>query len=323
MSNAYNLVIALCIESSHKKGMGHLFRALNIIDYLRENNNSFVVFINEDKTANNILDNKRIPYELVNLPDTTRDWETVLIKKYGIDIWINDRLDTCAEHAKNVVKNMVQLITFDDKGSGAEFADIHVAAMIFTEKDKKNIKGKKVLHGIKYLILNKEIDKYKRIRDNNESIIVTLGGSDTYGVSVRVLEFLRRFDMPATIVLGPSFEHKKELYQIIDDRYCVKEYIPSLIKECYNYDLAITGGGITPFEANAAGLPCIIIASEAWEIDNGQYLDTLGSSKFAGFRTNFKLPVIKDKKNLERMSDIGIKHIDTNGIDRIFDEVFC
>jgi spore coat polysaccharide biosynthesis predicted glycosyltransferase SpsG len=301
--------------------MGHLFRALNLIACLQQRRERFIVLINRDKAANSILENKGIDYEIVDLLDFTSDWETSLIKKHHIDMWINDRLDTDIRHTKQVTKNNVKLITFDDKGTGAIFADIHVAAMLLNDNDRSKINGKKILTGIEYLVLNKEIDNYKRIRNRHDKIIITLGGSDTYGVTLEVVRRLKKLNKTAAIVIGPSFAHKKELAAIIDDRFTLKENVHSLIQEFAGYDLAVTGGGITPFEANASGLPCMIIASEIWEIDNGTFLDRLGASVFTGFRDSFKLDLIDNDLIIEKMSAIGMQNISTNAAEKIFKEI--
>ena len=81
------------------------------------------------------------------------------------------------------------------------------------------IKGKKILQGIEYLILNKEIDQYKKLRTKADQILVTLGGSDTYGVTLHVLKILKKYNIHATIHIGPSFEHTKELREEINENY--------------------------------------------------------------------------------------------------------
>ena len=310
-------MIGLCIESSHKKGMGHLFRALNLIEFLRIKGQAFVVFVNDNEKAMSILKEKNIEYELVNLDDLESDWETSLIKKYSINLWVNDRLNTEVRHSQNVVKNNARLITFDDRGSGSELAEINIAALLFDD----NLKGKIVLKGVNYLILNKEIEKFKRLRTNLENIIVTLGGSDTYGVTLKVVNILKKLNKKATIHIGPSFGHTKELNKIIDNRFIVKHNLPSMIEEFYNYDLAITGGGITPFEANASGLPCLIIANEPWEIDNGRFLEALGCSKFIGHYKSFDIKLLESKFDLEELSKAGMNKIKLDGLINIFSEV--
>ena len=198
-------MFALCLESSHKKGMGHLFRALNFIECLRANNEACVVFINNDEPACEILGSKGVRFEIVDLADTASGWETPLIRNYGVTVWINDRLDTELIHAKRVKESGVKLVTLDDGGDGASLSDINVAALQFGCEEE--IKGKTVLAGIEYLILNKEIKKYRRLRKKAEKLLVTLGGSDTYGVTAKVVEILKRLGKSATVHIGPSFAH--------------------------------------------------------------------------------------------------------------------
>jgi spore coat polysaccharide biosynthesis predicted glycosyltransferase SpsG len=312
-------MFALCIESSHQKGMGHFFRALNFISYLNSKNSAYIVFINNDPIACSILKSKNIPFETVNLMDHDSDWESKLILKYRIDIWINDRLDTIIKHAENVKKNNIKLVTFDDRGSGAELADIHIAALSFEKSEK--LRGKRVLTGLEYLILNKEIERYRRIRKNCKNTIVTLGGSDTYGVTLKIIDILKTFNKKATIHIGPSFQHSAELQVLLDDNFHIISNVPSLVEVFYGYDLAITGGGLTPFEANASGLPCIIIANEVFEILNGQFLAHIGSSIFAGYYKDIQHEVFNKSLDIEHMSIAGIEHIKLDGVKKIYNEI--
>lgn len=299
--------------------MGHFFRALNIIDFLEHKNIPFIILLNKNEIAESILKEKEILFETVDLSDTETDWETKLIQKYDIHVWINDRLNTIIQHAKNVKKNNIMLVTFDDKGSGAKLADYNIAALEF--ENSEILKGNKVLAGSDYLILNNEINNYKRIRKEIKKMVVTLGGSDTYGVTIQVIDILKKLNKPADIIIGPSFNHREALYNSIDQRFAIKFNVPSLVKEFFMYDLAITGGGITPFEANASGLPCIIIANEVHEIQVGKYLERLGSSIFAGYRANIDNNQFCKILNIEEMSRNGIKKLKNDAMEKIFKEI--
>lgn len=312
-------MFGICIESSHTKGMGHLFRILNFIKYLRSTNTRFIVFVNNDPIAINIIKSNNLTFEIVDLSDLESNWESNLIKKYSIDIWINDRLDTDITHSLNVKKNNIKLVTLDDMGSGSELADINFCAMAFDSPER--LKGKKLLTGIKYLILNDEIVKHKRVRKKIKNILVTLGGSDTYGVTIKIVKIMSKSGISATVITGPSFIYKDELSQVANDLFIIKEAVPSLIEEFYNFDLAITGGGITPFEANASGLPCIIVANEPFEIGNGKFLERLGSSAFAGYYKEVSDDFIDLNLDIEEMSTTGIRNIKLNGAENIFRQI--
>lgn len=313
-------MIAISIESSHSKGMGHLFRMLNFSEYLKDKNEDFIFLINDNEKTKNILTEKKINFEVVNLSDFTSNWESLLVDKYQIKYWINDRLETDINHAQNVLENSCKLITFDDLGSGAKFSDINICGLFF---NKEKLEGKKLLRGVEYLILNNEIDKFKRERKKIQNILVTLGGSDTYGVTVKVLKLLKRYNIKATIHIGPSFEHMLELNQELTKDYTLINYVPSMIEEFAKYDLAITGGGVTPFEANASGLPCLIIASELFEVPNGEFLDSINLSKFLGYYENINEEVFENilKLDIEQMSKQGLHILNIKAAEKIYKEI--
>ncbi len=313
-------MFALCIEASHAKGMGHLFRMLNFAKYLKTQQQKFIFLINENPKTKSILEKLVIHFAVVDLNNTSSGWESNIIEQYSIAYWINDRLETDENHAINVKNNGCKLITFDDIGSGARYTDLNVCGLFF---NREGLKGKKVLRGIEYLILNKEIDQYKKLRTKADKILVTLGGSDTYGVTLQVLKILKKYNIHAVIHIGPSFEHGKELQEKINENYKIIQEVPSLIEEFSHYDLAITGGGITPFEANASGLPCLIIANEIFEIPNGEFLENIGSSKFLGFHENIGEDIFPHLEELviSDMSACGLKNFTIHAVKNIYEKI--
>lgn len=317
-------MFVICVESSHQKGMGHLFRCLNLLEYLKLIHEPYLVLINNHEPSVNILTEKRIIFIIVDITDRESDWESKLIKEYQVDIWLNDRLETNIQHAINVKKNNILLVTFDDRGSGAGLSDLHFAPLHF--KKTTQLKGRKVFTGIDYLILNTEIEYYKRLRSGVNNIIVSLGGSDTHGVTLKVVQILKEIGQGATVHIGPSFEHREELEKLIDENFQVIERVPSLIQLFSRYDLAVTGGGITPFEANASGLPCFVIANEPFEISNGRFLDLNGSSSFVCYHRDLNISIFTDilkskRIDIESMSRQGLRSIPTNGVERVYRQI--
>jgi len=173
------------------------------------------------------------------------------------------------------------------------------------------------------MILNPEIARYRRVRQSLASILVTLGGADTYGVTVRVTKWLSGKPFPVTIVTGPSFQHMAELEEVVStaepDRFKLLNQVPSLAAEMYGHDLAITGGGVTPFEACAAGLPCVVIANEAFEIPVGRALEGLGAAFFAGHHSAFDLGILEEALPIRSMSETAMTRVDLGGVGRVAD----
>jgi spore coat polysaccharide biosynthesis predicted glycosyltransferase SpsG len=299
--------------------MGHVFRGLNLADALRKEGLDCFFVINNDQRSIEIIQSRNFIFEVVcSYDDST--WEAGIIQRRGVCVWVNDRLNTSERHATALKELNIGMVTFDDLGYGARWADLHVAALPGIYK-KNILAGNKILTGTDYLILNPEIRHHRRVRKNIEKILVSLGGSDTYGVTVTVARILKQLGITPTILLGPNFQHRQELSVEIDGGFCIKEAVPSMILELAKYDLAITGGGITPFEANALGLPCIIIANEVHEIENAEYLESLGCSLFAGYYEQLRPEVFTTDLDIETMSNNGLTRVPCDGAAKIAQEI--
>lgn len=299
--------------------MGHFFRALNLVAALKHSGQACKIIINDHEPALRLLQNAGVGHVTVNLDDSESDWEGRLIERESIKVWINDRLNTCVRHAVNVKRRGIPLVTFDDRGDGADLADLNISALAFNADEA--LPGRRVLRGVDYLILNPEIAHHRRIRQRAEHLLVMMGGSDTYGVTVKVVRSLSAAGRVATIFIGPGFRHDAELAEVLGTGFEIKHSVPSLIAEFECYDLAITGGGITPFEANASGLPCIVVANELFEVPVGRELARLGGSIFAGYHVEMDDDLLTSDLPVEAMSRAGMAHIGLGGADRVVKEL--
>lgn len=305
---------AICIECSHWRGMGHFYRALNVLDYLRNVEEKAVIVINRDQVAIQMLNDMQILYEIVDYFDVSSNWEHDIIRKYHVNVWLLDKFETSLELAEHVKSENVDLVAIDDCGMGADLVDLHFCSMLFHD-----LRGKNIYFGKEYMILNPAIVKYRRQRLELKKILVTLGGSDTYGVTVKVVKILKKMGYSADIVTGPNFQHKDLLKQVLDSRFVIYETVPSLIAKFYEYDLAITGGGVTCFEANASGLPCIIIANELHEIESAKYLAEYNGAKFAGYYKDVgENDLDISSINIREMSTAAMRAVTLDGMDNVY-----
>ncbi|PDS75826.1 glycosyl transferase [Rhizobium sp. L43] len=314
-------MFVFCIESSHARGMGHLFRSLTLATELRSRGHSVRFLANDHPNSLRIIRERGFDVARYDLAAVT-GWEKDFLEATGPSpIWINDRLNTQRSHGETIKRLDAKLVTFDDRGDGAELADMNICALLFDNTE--GLRGRDVRLGAEYMILNPEIAGYRRVREKLASILVTLGGADTYGVTVRVAKWLSSKPFPVTIVTGPSFQHVAELEEVVSaaspGRFRLLNQVPSLAAEMHRHDLAITGGGITPFEACAAGLPCVVIANEPFEIPVGRALEKLGAAFFAGHHSAFDLGILEKTIPIRTMSEIAMTKVDLGGVGRVAD----
>jgi spore coat polysaccharide biosynthesis predicted glycosyltransferase SpsG len=312
-------MIALCVESSHARGMGHVFRSCVLADALTAAGYPVKFYVNDHGPTATLLRQRGILFDIVSLDDAGHDWECAAITRDRIDIWIYDRHGTDIRSAMRIKTMGIPLATFDDRGSGAAVADLHVAALVF-EPDEA-LAGSRVVRGVKYLMLDPGISNYRRLRTSAEKLIVTLGGADTYGVTTKVMRLLSKAGRKATIVVGPAFMHGDELARETTKNFTVKRGVPSLVEEFANHDIAVTGGGMTPFEANASGLPCIVIANEDFEIPVGRELERLGGALFAGHHSRLDESMFTFNLPVEAMSKAALRQIPTDGTRRVVEAI--
>ncbi len=310
-------MIAICIESSQQRGMGHFYRALNLLAYFKNMDEKTMIIINQDEESLQILKKENIIYEVADYNDVVSNWEKEMIQKYGIEVWLLDKFQTKLEMAEHIKSMDVLLAAIDDSGAGADLVDLNFCSMTF-----RDLRGKKIYKGKEYMVLNPDIVKYRRYRTKLKKILVTMGGSDTYGVTIKVVRILKQLGYSAHIIIGPNFKYKRLLEKEINDQFVIYNTVPSLIKKFYEYDLAITGGGVTCFEANSSGLPCMIIANEQHEIDSGKYLESFGGAKFIGYYKDVsKKDIHIEKLNISEMSKAGLKALSLNGIANIYNTI--
>jgi spore coat polysaccharide biosynthesis predicted glycosyltransferase SpsG len=181
--------------------------------------------------------------------------------------------------------------------------------------------GLKLLLGLNYLVLNADIVRYKRQRTRLDSIVITMGGSDTYGVTLEVAKAIQNYGAMASIIIGPGFDETQYDYESLGHHFKIIKNVPSLMEEFFKHDIAITAGGITPFEAAASGLPTIVVANEVFEVKTGLLLESLGCSRYAGYRTDIPFNFEIEEMDIEQLSSSGPRSIDSLGSYRIASEL--
>lgn len=312
-------MLALCIEASHARGLGHLFRAVNLVRRLQRGGRQCSVLVNAYEPAIVQLAAAGVAYRVVDVTDVSSDWEGRAIAQLGVRLWVNDRLDTTRAHGENVVQRGIPIVTFDDRGTGAGIADLNIAALA-VEPDEL-LPGRRVLRGLDYLVLDETIRQHRRLRRTADRLLVTLGGSDTHGVTVTVVETLKRMGRAATVVTGPGFAHDRALADAASAAIEIKRSVPSLIAELAAHDVAITAGGITACEAAALGVPCLIVATEPFEVPVAKHLERMGAAVCVGYRRDIDIAALDAVLPVEAMSRAGLEGVDAEGGDRVAGEL--
>ena len=317
------MILTFCVESSFERGMGHLYRSLRLANDFKKINNQLEIrfILNEDAKSQEIIKSNDFTYYTVK--DFYQEgWESDCFNSFQPEIWINDRLNTTLKHVTYIKKNVKKVITFDDRGEGSVSSDVNIAPLIFGD----NLCGIKVLQGLPFLVLDSDLKQYQRERCEINNVLVSLGGSDNYGLTELILNIIENFNFNLTIHLGP-LNRQEDAIRMKYPRIKIVKNLESLGELFYKNDLLISGGGMLPFEAIATGLPVLCCASEDFEIPVCKHIEENGFGFFVGYRdeislSSFNKAYLSIKNKIKVISQNELNCMDFDASLRIYKEVF-
>lgn len=322
--------VVMCIEASHVKGLGHLYRSLRVADMLRAVGMACCFVVNDDPPAVALL--LASGYAVRTAPVGTADgcWERSVLEAERPRVWWNDRLDTGAAHAQIVLESEAKLITVDDAGAGGQLAN----ALVLTMPCRFAVPGPTAgqrYSGADYMLLDPALRGHALQRGLGTGmlrLLVSMGGSDTWGATVTIVRQLAQ-GLPAavgqaTVITGASFTHEAQLEPFLRQAPYLKhkKCVPDLFAEFDVHDLLLCAGGMTAFEAAAAGLPACVVATEPHEEANAAFLQEQGCALLIGRRDGERLVadveagIGRAATSLSDMSLKGMALCDVKGVER-------
>ncbi len=261
------------VDGSNEIGMGHVYRSLAIADALRESSRADVAFLMTADCEQGIKTVSRQGGYPVRVA-ATHDLETYLeqVRDFAPAILINDlkRLDDAylraLAHLGCTTVNLVD--TPEDLERTETYEQVIVSVM---KEDRETEEG--FYAGPEYAILREQFrGREKRLREVPSRLLLTFGGSDPQGLTVRAVQALAGLprEVELVAVTGPAFSHGAELQAALAGLprqvRLVSEasgaHIADLMLEA---DLVLCSGGMTVYEIAALGTPGLVLAQNARE----------------------------------------------------------
>ncbi len=241
------------------------------------------------------------------------------------------------DYQKAIRGNGYKLLVIDDMAHLDHYhADILLnqniqAPSLRYSYDKDTVK----LLGCEYALLRREFLKYKdwkrKIPEKAQKILVTMGGSDPYNVTLKVIRALNSLnvtDLDVRIVVGPANPNIKSL----ENELHLSPFIFHLLHGVGDMselmawaDMAVSAGGSTCWEMCFMGLPTILIVTADNQEGIVAGLDEMGVGNSLGWFSEVSVLnisrslncICQDHRTREMMSLRGNKLIDGNGASRV------
>ncbi|RGR73081.1 cytidyltransferase [Holdemania filiformis] len=256
--------VAIYVNGNNKRGIGHIYRALEMADEFYSKPDIYYDLNQTDPTVFGETTHNLIPVNgIADLFERC--------KKEEYTIFINDILITTIDYMiglKSVLPK-AKIINFEDDGEGILKADL-VFNALYHDDSLPQVKA-----GEKYYISAKTFMFYEpiEIKDKVQKVFISFGGADPQNYSDRLLEIVCQDeykDYEFVVVLGRAKYNVDKLleynkYENIEVLYDVLN-MPELMSSC---DIGVTSRGRTGYELAILGIPSISMAQNQREEKHG------------------------------------------------------
>ncbi len=310
------------MDGSSTRGMGHVYRGLNLADTLSLWADVHFLTMGDEVATVKMLG--KYPTRVVN----GLEGEFSVLEETHNAAIIVDRLNTEATYMKRLKGLCDLLVSFDDCGDGVYESDLAFNVLYHCppRKEKNTI----FYSDPSYAIINPRFSTVKKRESHGLTrVLVTLGGADTLGLTPKVIRTLdsmpEKFEM--TVVIGPAFKHFAELDEASRGsmkRVEIKHNVTNMWEVMSDSDFAVSAGGNTLFELAATGTPAVVLCEELFEVETADRLKAFGTCLNLGYAKKYDgvglaktvREILLDEKKRERMGEFGRKLVDGRGAER-------
>ena len=256
--------VAIYVNGNNKRGIGHIYRALEIADefYVKPD-----IYYDTNQTDPKVFG--KTTHNLIPVNGIAKKKKKC--KQNNYTVFINDILTTTIDYmiGLRTVLPDAKIVNFEDDGEGIIKADL-VFNALFHETELPQVYA-----GEKYYISGKTFMFYEpiEIKDKVKRVFVSFGGADPQNYSDRILNMIVKpeyKDYHFVVVLGRAKHNVDALlefnkYENIEVLYDVSN-MPELMSSC---DVGITSRGRTGYELAILGIPSISMAQNQREEKHG------------------------------------------------------
>ncbi len=256
-------------------GMGHVYRMSYLGIFLKERGHDIQFFMPDWEEG--VMKISHDGWHQIPIPVNQFENEIYYkneLKNLKFGCIIVDALNVSEPIMKMFREKTNLLISFDNIGTGRFFTDILIN--ILYKRLPPLPPPKLEINDYRYIIISNQFDeihqKEKVIPKTVKKVLITQGGSDTYGIVPQLIDAIdtTNINIEYFVFIGPAFKHQENLALSVK-KTGLKIHIIKNITNPWNLfdtmDLAISGGGMTLFELLCIGVPTITTTQEIKELE--------------------------------------------------------
>lgn len=252
--------VAIYVNGNNKRGLGHIYRALELADefYVKPD-----IYYDINQTDRSVFG--KTTHNLIPVDGIVELYE--ICKKKQYNIFVNDILSTTLDYMIGLrrVLPSAKIVNFEDEGEGALKSDLVINALYKKSNDVHVYGGEKYYIAGKMFLLYEPIE----IKKNVKKVFICFGGADPSNYSDRLLKIIAQKEYSAyqfVVVLGKTKMNADQLLEYNKfDHINVYHNVNNIAELMHQCDVAITSRGRTGFELAMLGIPTISMAQNAME----------------------------------------------------------
>lgn len=246
-----------------ERGMGHIYHCLTLA--MRMTGQEIVFVTNQNhKEGYEKLKHSYLPVYGI---DREEDFYEFL-KGYQPDIVVNDCLNSTKEHILRLKQLARRVITIEDLGEGAVYADAVINALYHVEIPNPN-----QYTGADYVCIRDEflIRRPKAFSQQVRNVLVMFGGTDPSNLTKKIYQIADRMhqkvpSMEIHFILGCGYAADENgIFSKEDQKIFVHSDVRNVSDYMQRADLAFTSQGRTVFELAVMGVPAVVMAQNERE----------------------------------------------------------
>lgn len=281
--NEYPLIQIFC-DGNTEIGFGHVRRSSALAAYLCDRNIP-AVLTGLSKDSKDLLPNSNFSDEMVKVA-------------------VFDSMSGIEDLILSFQKKGIKTLTLD--WFGDIISDINI--VVFPHQEAKALSKSYV--GFENIIIRDEILALTKMHfsGRSEKVVISLGGGDLLGQSLKAAEILVSQGFNVTLIKGPlaKIDKGKCNFPVLIN----PSNFPEILNSC---DWAVTNGGGCFFEALYLGKPAFVLPQTDMELKIANYVNQYNAILGIGIENMVNI----NKTIFETVSQNGMKLIDGNGLSRI------
>lgn len=256
--------IILRADGYKELGMGHIYHCLTLAYNLTGQE---ILFVTKEQHEPGLkkLQEANMPVHTIKSDEEFMEF----VQEWKPDVVVNDCLNTEADYIKELKKYVKRVVTIEDLGEGADYADVVINALY-----EDYTRGDNYYWGSNYVCLRDEFfcATPSVFHEQVQNIVVIFGGTDPSNFTKRIYEMAKRIhkDYPEIkfhFALGVGYDQKAN--QIETDEIAgiyVEQNLKHISDLFGKADLAFTSQGRTVYELATIGVPAVVMAQNEREM---------------------------------------------------------